>query len=146
MEFTTGEIYNTKEALASLLKERFPVRVSLKLANLGTKLQPVIQAVDMEREQLIMTYGVSDKDKPTQKRIAPGNEHFPQFAEEYGNLLAEKVDIDFEVVDLPMMVASVCPNCHQTTERELSLEPYVLAVLDKFVKVAGRMELSQLLK
>jgi hypothetical protein len=136
MRLTNAEVYNTKDAFRQLIGMRFPVLVSYALAQTTEKLNPHITAIEKVREQLILTYGTEDKDNPTQKSIKPGDENFPQFAQEFSDLMNQEIDVDVEVVELPLKVTNICSQCKQATTKDLEIEPYILAVLGKFIKIA----------
>ena len=120
MKLTNGEIFNAKEPLQELIKQKFPVKVSYGLAKLAAKLDDQLQVIEKVRQGLITTYGEKDSEKPTQIRVDPQSEGFPKFAEEMGELMTQEVEIVFEVVTLP---------------DTLEVEPAVLMALDKFIKI-----------
>ena len=120
MKLTNAEIYNAKEPLGTLLKEKFPVKVSYGLAKLVAKLDGQLKVIETVRQGLIETYGEKDHDNPEQIRVLPGMEGFSRFLEEYGELMSQSIEIVFDVVTLP---------------DTLEIEPAVLMALDKFIKV-----------
>ncbi len=120
MKLTNGEIFNAKEPLAKLIKEKFPVKVSYGLAKLASKLDAQLEVIEKVRQGLIQTYGEKDPDNPQKIKVDPQSEGFPKFAEEYGELMTQEVEIVFDVVTLP---------------DTLEIEPTVLMALDKFIKV-----------
>ena len=120
MKLTNGEIFNAKEPLQQLIKEKFPVKVSYGLAKLASKLDAQLQVIEKVRQGLIQTYGETDPDNPRQIRVDPQSEGFPKFAEELGELMTQEIEIVFDVVTLP---------------DTLEIEPKVLMALEKFVKV-----------
>jgi len=120
VKLTNGEIFNAREPLQKLIGEKFPVKVSYGLAKLASKLDAQLQVIEKVRQGLIQTYGEKDPDNPTQIRVTPQSEKFPKFAEEYGELMSQEVEIVFDVVTLP---------------DTLEVEPATLMALDKFVKI-----------
>ena len=120
MKLTNGEIFNAKEPLQKLLTEKLPVKVSYGLAKLAAKLNDQLQVIEKVRQGLITTYGEQDPDNPMQIRVDSQSEGFQKFAEEYGELMAQEVEIVFEVVTLP---------------DTLEVEPATLMALDKFIKI-----------
>ncbi len=120
MNLTNGEIFNAKEPLEKLLQEKLPVKASYGLAKLAAKLNDQFQVIEKVRLGLIQTYGEKDSSNPQQIRVVPGSKKFPKFAEEYGELMAQEVEIVFDVVTLP---------------DTLEVEPAVLMALDKFIKI-----------
>ena len=121
MKLTNGEIFNAKAPLETLLKEKFPVKVSYGLAKLASKLNDQLQVSEKVRQGLIETYGEKNPDNPQQISVSPQSEGWPKFAEEYGELMSQEVEIVFDVVTLP---------------DTLEIEPTVLMALEKFIKVA----------
>lgn len=120
MKLTNGEIFNAKEPLQKLLTEKLPVKVSYGLAKLAAKLNDQLQVIEKVRQGLITTYGEKDPDNPMQTRVLPQSEGFQKFAEEYGELMAQEVEVVFDVVTLP---------------DTLEVEPATLMALDKFIKI-----------
>ena len=120
MKLTNGEIFNAKEPLGELMKQKFPVKVSYGLAKLASKLNDQLQVIEKVRQGLIQTYGEKNPDNPMQTRVVPGSEGFPKFAEEYGELMSQTIEIVIDVVTLP---------------DTLEIEPAILMALDKFIKV-----------
>ena len=120
MKLTNGEIFNAKEPLQKLLSEKLPVKTSYGLAKLAAKLRDQLQVIEKVRQGLIQTYGEKNPDNPTQIRVDPQSESFPKFAEEYGELMTQEVEIVFEVVTLP---------------DTLEVEPVTLMALEKFITV-----------
>ena len=125
MKLTNREIFNVKEPLAALLKEKFPVKVSYGLAKLAAKLNDQLQVIEKVRQGLIQTYGEKDPDNPTQTRVLPQSEGFQKFATEYGELMAKEVEIVFDVVEIPSTI-------------ELKIEPSILLNLLKFIKMVKK--------
>ena len=121
MKLTNGEIFNAKEPLAKLMSEKFPVKVSYGLVKLAAKLNDPLQVIDKVRQGLIETYGEKNPDNPMQIRVDPKSKGFPKFAEEFGELMMQEVEVVFDVVELP---------------DTLEVEPVTLMALDKFIKVA----------
>ena len=120
MKLTNGEIFNAKEPLAKLIQEKLPVKASYGLAKLAAKLDEQLQVIEKVRGGLVQTYGEKDPDNPQQIRVNSQSENWPKFAEEYGELMSQEVEVVFEVVTLP---------------DTLDVEPATLMALDKFVKV-----------
>jgi len=121
VKLTNGEIFNAKEPLQKLMAEKMPVKVSYGLAKLAAKLNDQLGVIEKVRQGLIQTYGEKDPENPMQIRVSPESEGFQKFASELGELMAQEIEIVFEVVTLP---------------DTLEVEPVTLMALDKFIKVA----------
>ena len=134
MKLTNGEIYNAKEPLEKLLKERLPVKVSYGLARLATTLEDQLKVIGTVRQGLFKTYGDPNPQNMTQLRCLPGieekdedgntvivpNPKFPKFMDENSELMSQEVEIVIDVVTLP---------------DTLEVEPAVLMALYKFIKL-----------
>ncbi len=123
MRISNTEIHNTIEPLQKLLMVKLPVKASLALIKLAKQLQPHQEIIQQVKETLIANHGEEDKKRPGTARIAPGMPGFPLFAEEFGMLLDEEVEMEFEVVKLPDTI---------------EIEPYVLLALERFVEVVQK--------
>ena len=121
MKLTNGEIFNAKEPLGKLLQEKLPVKASYGLAKLAAKLDEQLKVIEKVRQGLFQTYGEKDPEKPGSIRVNPEGESFAKFASEIGELMAQEVELVFDVVTLP---------------DTLEVEPVTLMMLDKFIKVA----------
>lgn len=138
MELTNADIYNAKEPFGELMREKLPVKVAYGLAKIANALGPHLMVIEQVRDKLITDYGtVRDPRNPNAKSVEPGDANFPRFATEFGELMGATVEVDIEVVELPLKVSIVCGSCHQSTDRDLEIAPYILGVLAKFVKVGG---------
>jgi len=120
MKLTNGEIFNAKGPLEQLMANKFPVKVSYGLAKLASTLNSQLQVIEKVRHGLIETYGEKNPDNPMQISVSPQSENFPKFAEEYGVLMAQEVEVVIEQVTLP---------------ETLEVEPVILMALEKFIKV-----------
>ena len=120
MKLTNLEIFNAKEPLQKLLGERLPVKSSYGLAKLASKLDPQLGVIEKVRQGLIQTYGEKDPNNPQQIVVSPQSEGFPKFAEEYGELMMQEVELVINVVTLP---------------DTLEVEPSTLMALEKFITV-----------
>ena len=120
MKLTNLVIFNAHEPLKKLMQEKLPVKASYGLAKLASKLEPQLGVIEKVRQGLIQTYGKPDPKNPRQISVDPQGEGFPKFAEEYGELMMQEVEIVIDVVTLP---------------DTLEVEPSVLMALDKFIKI-----------
>ncbi len=120
MKLTNSEILNAKAPLEQLLKERLPVKIAYGLAKTAQKVEAQLKIIDRVRHGLIKTYGAVDPDKPQQLKVDPNGPNYAKFAEEYGELMSQEVELVVDVVTLP---------------ETLEIEPSVLMLLDKFIKI-----------
>ncbi len=121
MKLTNAEILNAKGPMEELLKQKFPVKTGLALLKLVRKLDEHLIPAETIKDGLIRTYGKTDPKDTSKVGIAPGDENWKKFCEEYAELLAQEVEIVAGPVAIP---------------DTLEIEPGVLMALEKFIKVA----------
>ena len=124
MELLNGDIYQSAEPLRKLMNERFPVKVSYKLAKMASELTKPLKVIEDCRVGLIEKYGETDGHGIS--TIKPGDKDYEKFVKELDELL----DIEIEVaiphkVKLPTMVDG----------KEVQIEPITLLALDKFIEI-----------
>uniref|UniRef100_A0A6M3L2E8 Uncharacterized protein n=1 Tax=viral metagenome TaxID=1070528 RepID=A0A6M3L2E8_9ZZZZ len=120
MKLTIAEIFNAKEPLEELTKSKFPVKTSLSLLKLVRKLNEHLIPAEQVKDGLIKTYGAPDPANPHNLQIKQGDKNWQKFAEEYGELVAQEVEVVFSEIQLP---------------DTLEIEPAILMALEKFIKV-----------
>ncbi len=122
MKVTNAELFNAKVPLEELARQKLPVKTSLAVLKLIRKLNEHLIPAETVKNNLVKQYGSSPKDAQNSNRvtIAPGDDNFPKFAEEFAELLKQEVEIVVTPIALP---------------DTLEIEPAVLMALEKFVKV-----------
>jgi len=134
MKLTNLEIFNAREPLGQLMKEKLPVKTSYGLAKMAAKLNDQLKVVDDVRNGLIRTYGAPDPNSHNQiavrqqieQKDAAGqivmvdNPQFPKFMAEMGELMHMETEIVFEKVKLP---------------DTLEIPATVVMALDKFITI-----------
>ena len=120
MKITNGEIYNTREPLDKLMAAKLPIKTCYELAKIARLLSDHIAIIGQMKDKLITTYGTLPKDGPPRPVINPTDENWSKFAGELGELMAQEVDLEFEVVTLPP---------------DFEIEPFVIFVLEKFIAI-----------
>ena len=138
MNLTNGEIFGAWDALNKLTPEgtKFPVKVSMAIVHLRTKLTDPYREIEEVRNGLVKTYGEPDPENPQSLRIDPKGENFGKFAKEFGELMSQEVEVVFEKVKLPEKVAATCDKCSHNMDRMLEIEPSALMALEKFIEVS----------
>ena len=121
MQLTNMELFNAKEPLKNLVSLKFPVKTSLGLAKLVQKVNEHLVPAEQVKEGLVKTYGTLNPEDANQMTVQPGDENWPKFAQEFGELLAQSVEIVFDKVALP---------------ETLEVEPATILALEKFVIIA----------
>jgi len=131
MEFTNGEIYLSRGAIQTLTQMRLPVKVSLQVVKVATKLSEQFQIVDAVRNHLVDTYGSKNKVggseviTPNDPQGRPISPEYHKFITEVNELMAQKTEIDIQKIILPSEIDG----------KPLMIEPSILIVLEKFVEV-----------
>jgi flagellar biosynthesis component FlhA len=120
MKVSNGDIFNAREALQTLMKERLPVKVSYRLAKLAKKVNDQLAIIEEVRQGLVKQYGEPD-EKGENIQILAGSKNMAPFLTDLNELMGQEVDIDSEIIKLP--------------EEGLTIEPSVLLALDKFIEV-----------
>jgi len=120
MKVTNGDIFNAREALQTLMKERLPVKVSYWLARLARKLNDQLTIIEEVRQGLVKQYGEPD-EKGENIQIQPGSKNMGPFLADLNELMGQEVELDSDIIKLP--------------GDGFSIEPSVLLALDKFIEV-----------
>lgn len=131
MKLTNEEILAAQPAFQALAQEKLPIMVSYRLAKLVAKLKDQTNVITQVRNALIAKWEVADDHG----RVNDDSPNLPACNAEFQVLLAEEVDIAFDVVRLPVKVVTTCEKCHHNMDKDLEIEPRVLIALEKFVEV-----------
>jgi len=124
MELTNGEIFNATKTLEELFSMELPVRTSMSIAKLSTKLSELFQSIDKVRNGLVTRYGAMDI-KTNQLSITPESENWQKFLSELNELMAQKTELVFDKIKLPQVIEG----------KPLMIKPSSLAMLGKFVEL-----------
>jgi len=106
--FTNAEIFGAFPNLDKVAQLKLPVKTSFAVAKLVQSLSPAYQAIETVRNPLIQKYAIVHKDEK-QPTIRPNDDNWPQFAAEFGELLALEVEVEFDKVVLPDVPLEVEP-------------------------------------
>ncbi len=122
MKLTNGEIFNAKEPLEALMKEKMPIKTAFELAAMAVKLNDPLRVIGQIRQGLFETYGEDVPNTHGQKWINPENGDSAQkFTLESAELMAQEVDVDIAKVKLP---------------DTLEIAPAIVMALEKFVTIS----------
>jgi len=124
MELLNTDIFVAFPALAELSQKDLPVKVSFGLAKMSIAMSEHYKAVEQIRNGLVQKYGKTDKDRPNHCEVKSDSENYPKFAEEITELMAQKVEVDFEKVKLPVEVDG----------KPFQVKAQLLVALDKFIE------------
>jgi len=133
MKVTNRDVFEGRNAIQELLKVRLPVKSSIQIAKLSRKFNDVLKDIDVVRRNLIDKYGTPAERGG--KEVKADSEDYSKFMAEFDELLDLEVTIQADKIRLPENISSTCDACHHNMDRPLEIEPWILAVLDKFVEV-----------
>ncbi len=136
MKVSNGEINQAQAPFRDLTTRRLPVKTAYALARIGAKLAEQMAIIEGVRKGLFETYGKPDPKKLHNLQMLEEFDTYPKFMAEMEELYAETVELEIDPVMLPLTVDSVCEKCNTPVTRPLEIEPAILMLLDKFIKVA----------
>ena len=143
VKIQNGTIFSAKEPLAKLLKEAFPVVVSIGVITLSKVLAEPYQVIEEARQGIIKKYGDQlpnggiELVAPDDPNGRPMSQNWPQFVAEYNELMAAETEIDFEKVKIPRQVTVKCDKCQHAIKKDLEIDGNTLIALETFVEVAN---------
>ena len=134
MNLKNGEIFDAWNALNKLTPDgtKFPVKVSLGIVKLRTKLRDFYNEIEEVRSGLNRTYGEKKNGKI---KVEEDSKNWPKFVEEIEELMNQEVELVIDKVKLPEKVGGTCDKCSHNMDKMLEIEPSVLMALEKFVEV-----------
>jgi len=97
MNVTLAEIYDMKEPLSRLSKEPIKLRIAFKLNRLIKEVNNNLNMIEEERVKLIQKLGIED---PETGRLSVPDENHKEFQDDYTELMKEKIDLDFEPINV----------------------------------------------
>jgi len=109
MKVHLGEIYVSTSVMNKLIDAELPAKVSFRLARLMREMNEALKHLDEERAKLIKKYGKENGDG----NITVSEENKEQFVNEFNDLLAEQIDINWEKMnpeelgDTPLSVGEI---------------------------------------
>ena len=131
MEVTNGEILNSREAMQMLSGMKLPVKVSFQVAKLAAKIaEPYGVAMEI-KNKLINQYGQEQEGgevsviMPNDLLHRPVSPGCKEFVAEFNELLAQKVELKVEKIQLPSEIDG----------KPLQIEPSILVALEKFIGI-----------
>lgn len=120
MKLTNAEIYNSRGSFEKLLVQRLPIKTSYEILSVVSKINAQLIIIEATRSKLVEIYGQEDPKRKGLLRVTPDCPEYSKFLGEFGELMRIEVDVDIEPVLLP---------------DTLEIEPSVLMVLSKFIKL-----------
>lgn len=91
--FTVAELYNLREEIALLLREKLRATLRVDLVDLLDQVSKILTPVEETRKELVLKYLSGDDDIPVQKK--PG---FPEFEKEMLEVIAMTRDISYSPI------------------------------------------------
>ncbi len=137
MKLQNQEIWLAFPELLKLAKIKLPVKASLGIGVLLSKLYNPYTIIERERAKLVSHYGIKNKEG-NQVTVDFDNPNAGDFAREFGQLLNMEweEDIQFERVKLPLKIAIPCPSCKRNMETDFLIESQTLLPLkEHFIEV-----------
>ena len=133
MKLLNGEIFGAREPLSKLTSKDFDVSVSIALQKLILKLADPIKLVVEVQQSLIRKHGKEalkgngrlEVITPDDPEGRPVSKSYPKFVEEFNELMSREVEIDIEIVKVPI----------KTDGKALQMSVNDLTLLEKFIKV-----------
>lgn len=122
MKTTNGFVFNANEAMVTLLKIPWPVKVSYGLVKLSSKLSEQFKIVEECRVGLVQKHGTRDEDSG-ETGVKEGTPAYKAFVAEYNELMAQEVELVIKKVRLPSEVDG----------KSILVEPVTLMALEGFV-------------
>ena len=117
MKMLNGEIFGAVQALNTINEEKWPVKGSLGLIELGQILNPVIERIEKVRNELVKKHASGGES------ITPESENWGAFTVEYNELMMAECEVEFKIVTLPLVVNG----------KDVAVTPITLKTLEKFV-------------
>jgi len=143
MKVKNEELYSANNALGKLVDIKLPLRASLQVAKLTTKIADKLKPIEEVRKGLIKSNEIvggegggiksskeEHKDWDYSKAIP---ENVEKFINEFNELMAMEEEFAFEKIKLPENIASTCDACKHNMSKSLEIEPRILMALDKFI-------------
>lgn len=96
MKFTLGEIQAMQEPLKELVAEKMPLRTAFRLNKLFKQIEDQLSFVEKSRVDLVKRLGTDDGAGG----YAVQPDKFEEFRTEFGELLSEEVELDFDGVSI----------------------------------------------
>lgn len=126
MKLTNGEIFNSVEPLKKLMGIKLPVKTSLQVAKLVSKLQEPLNEINSVRQGLVKTYGITfEKDEVGITIKSEDEANVPKYLAEMDELGSIETELVIDKVKLPTQVDG----------KALEIEPLILIALGKFIDV-----------
>jgi len=113
---------------------KLPVKVSLGIATIISKLQKPYLVIENERIKLVQKHGTLDKEAGLIK-VGEGN---ADYSLEFGELLVSEWpdDFQFERIKLPDTITATCGKCGEKMNVSFLIEPNILMpLLEHFLEV-----------
>lgn len=133
-------IFSANGSLVKILKEAFPVSVSVGLIILSKVVAGPYQVIEEARQGIIKKYGDQTPKGieligPNDPDGRPQSQHWTQFVVEYNELMTAETEIEFEKVKIPRQVMVKCDKCQHAIKKDLEISAETLMMLEAFIEV-----------
>ena len=110
-----------------------PIETSAGISQIIEALKEPYKEIETKRLGLLKKYGKKDK-KRQQIVVDPLSKNAIKLAAEFGEILIQERDIQFEKVKLPRKVSAICPKCHEVIETSFLINTdTILPLLGTFI-------------
>jgi hypothetical protein len=101
MQFTLGEIFGITRNMQKLTDKELPISISYRLLKFLRDCSGEMETLEKTRIKLVEKYAEKKEEGAEEvKDLQVAEEHRDKFQEEFTNLLAEEVEIDFEPISI----------------------------------------------
>jgi len=111
--------------LARLRSQVMPIRTAYRVSRITEKLRVEYLQIEEQRAKLVQKYGESQEGqmpqgKQMQRELRVKQENLADFAQDFGELLKEEVEVDFEPLDFESL-----PETIQMSAQDLALIDFI---------------------
>ena len=97
MNFSLGEVYGLTRSLQKITSKELPIKISFRLYRFLKDCSSEMEILEKARVKLVDKYAAPEEDGK-EKQVSDENRE--KFQEEFGNLLNEKVEIEFDPISI----------------------------------------------
>ena len=116
MKIKLSQIYRADPVVHKLTNQEMPIRMAYRIHKAVQNLRTEYTRIEQLRMDLVKKYGEEKEQKLQVKQ-----ECVMQFAQEFGELLEEEIELDFDCIDIDAL-----PESLQITAQELDAIEFLL--------------------
>lgn len=126
-----GTLVNSKESLIKFSKQNLPIEISWELSKLLTKVLPEITSFETLKNNKIISYGETLKDKDgkdtDQVKVKPENEEI--FRNEIIELLDKDIELEIPVIEMKDII-----EYNKKLEKKIDMQVEDILILNWLLK------------